>query len=105
MKKVLSEVAVFVCLFECFFLLVDEGSADLKTTKSGPSSACQPNAILMAFRWRPMMANIECWVGRFLDFSGDPDQYCKGTLALTLFFFFRGSGWGSRLPVPLWIRA
>ena len=28
------------------------GERDPNSTESGPSSACQPNAILMAFRWR-----------------------------------------------------
>ena len=32
--------------------LVDEGIEDPNTTKSGPSSAHQQNAILMAFRWQ-----------------------------------------------------
>ena len=36
-----------------FFLLqVDEGRVGPNTTISGPSSARQQNAILMAFRWR-----------------------------------------------------
>ena len=34
------------------FFLVDEGREDPNTTISGPSSARQRNAILMAFRWR-----------------------------------------------------
>ena len=32
--------------------LVNEGKEDTNTTISGPSSACQRNAIIMAFRWR-----------------------------------------------------
>ena len=32
--------------------LVDEGERGSKSTKSGPSSARQRNAIIMAFRWR-----------------------------------------------------
>ena len=36
----------------CVFLLVDEGRKDSNTTKSGPSSAHQQNAIEMAFGWR-----------------------------------------------------
>ena len=32
--------------------LVDDERVDPNTTKSGPSSAHQRNAILMAFRWR-----------------------------------------------------
>ena len=32
--------------------LVEEGTEDPNTTKSGPLSACQQNAILMVFRWR-----------------------------------------------------
>ena len=35
-----------------FFLLVDERREGPYTTKSRPSSACQQNAILMAFSWR-----------------------------------------------------
>ena len=35
-----------------FFFLVDEWREDSNTTLSGPSSARQRNAILMAFRWR-----------------------------------------------------
>ena len=34
-----------------FFFIVDEGWEDPNTTISGPSSACQRNAISMAFRW------------------------------------------------------
>ena len=38
--------------FDGFFsVLVDEGREDPITTISGPSSACQRNAILMAFHW------------------------------------------------------
>ena len=35
-----------------FVFLVAEGKEDPNTTKSGPSSARQRSAILMAFRWR-----------------------------------------------------
>ena len=35
-----------------FFLSVDEERKDTDTTISKPSSACQRNAILMAFHWR-----------------------------------------------------
>ena len=34
-----------------FSFLVDEGWEDQNTTKSGPSSSHQQNAIEMAFRW------------------------------------------------------
>ena len=37
--------------FFSFFSLVDEGRCDSNTTKSGPSSAHNRNAIKMAFRW------------------------------------------------------
>ena len=37
--------------FDIFFL-VDEGREDPNTTISGPSLACQQNAIKMAFCWR-----------------------------------------------------
>ena len=40
--------------FVCFFS--DEGTEDQNTTKSGPLSAGQQNAIKMAFLWRAMMA-------------------------------------------------
>ena len=40
------------CFFSFFSFLVDEGREDSKTTKSGPSSARQRNAIEMAFHWR-----------------------------------------------------
>ena len=46
-QKVLSEE---VQLWH--FFLVDEGREDPNTTISGPWSARQRNAILMAFRWR-----------------------------------------------------
>ena len=35
-----------------FVFLVAEGKEDPNTTKSGPSSARQRSATLMAFRWR-----------------------------------------------------
>ena len=35
------------------FILLDEGKEDPSSTKSGPSSARQRNAIKMAFRWQP----------------------------------------------------
>ena len=35
-----------------FFFLVDEGKKDPNTTKSGPLSARQRNAMQMAYRWR-----------------------------------------------------
>ena len=38
------------------FILVDEGNDDPNSTKNGPSSSRQRNAILMAFHWRPMVA-------------------------------------------------
>ena len=54
-SKVLSwgggaTVTFFFFLF-FVFVLVDEGREDPNTTISGPSSARQRNAILMAFRW------------------------------------------------------
>ena len=39
-------------LFFCVLFFHDEGSEDPNTTKSGPSSARQPNAIKMLFSWR-----------------------------------------------------
>ena len=36
--------------------VVDEGNDDPITTKSGSSPSRQRNAILVAFRWRPMVA-------------------------------------------------
>ena len=41
----------FFCFFFVFYL-VDEGRDGPNTTKSGPSSARQRNAIQMTFRWR-----------------------------------------------------
>ena len=40
--------------FVCYFLknFLAEGRADPNTTIRGPSSACQRNAIYMAFCWR-----------------------------------------------------
>ena len=43
-----------------------------------------------------MMANIKCWLGSFVIFSGVPDQYCKETLH---FCDFSGGG-GSGPPAP-----
>ena len=45
-----ATVTFFFCFF-FVFVLVDEGREDPNTTISGPSSARQRNAILMAFRW------------------------------------------------------
>ena len=44
---------VYVYFYSFFiFFLVDEGRKVPNTTISGPSLACQRNAIKMAFRWR-----------------------------------------------------
>ena len=48
-QKVLPEG---VQLYDNFFFLLCEGREDQNSTKSGPSSAHQGNAIKMAFRWR-----------------------------------------------------
>ena len=51
-QKVLSEgVQLNFDVFLCF-LVVYEGREDPNANISGPSSARQRNAILMAFRWR-----------------------------------------------------
>ena len=66
--------------------LVDEGIEDPNTAINGPLPARQQNAIEMAFRWRAdARPNIECWLGSFVIFSGDPDQYCKETLYFVIF--------------------
>ena len=41
-----------ITFFFSFYFLVDEGIEDPNVTISWPSSACQRNAILMAFLWR-----------------------------------------------------
>ena len=46
------------------FFLVDEGRKDQNITKSGPSSARQPNAIYDG----PKVG--ECWLGSFVIFQG-----------------------------------
>ena len=71
-RKVLSKGSNFDNVF-----LVEEGREDPNITKSGPSSACQRNAISMAFRWQaddgpPLYAGLVA--------SGDPDQYCQETI-------------------------
>ena len=56
----------------------DEGREDPKSTKRGPSSTCQPNAMKIAFRWR----------------ADDRPTLIAGLVAL---WFSRGSG-------PVWLR-
>ena len=54
-----SESFVSFVNFDGFFFfvfLVDEGRGDLSTTISGPSSACQRNAIKLRFACVPMIA-------------------------------------------------
>ena len=53
--------------FDGFFLMVDEGWEDQNVTISGPSSACQRNAIQMAFHWR---ADDDKTLGSFVIFQG-----------------------------------
>ena len=60
-QKVLSEGSNFNFLF-LFSFFFDEGRKDSNTTITGPSTACQQNAVQMAFRWRA----DGC-------FTGDPD--------------------------------
>ena len=53
------------------FFLVDEGREDPNTTKSGPSSTSQRNAIEMAFRWRVDDGpTFNSGLVAFFDFSG-----------------------------------
>ena len=59
--------------FFFFLLLVDEGRDDHYTTKNGPSSAYQRNAIEMAFRWR---ADDGPTLNAGLVFRGSGVQYC-----------------------------
>ena len=58
------------------FFLVDEGREDPSITKSGPSSASQQNAIVMAFCWwaddgPTLNAGLVA-----LSFLENQDQYC-----------------------------
>ena len=76
--------------------LADERRDDPKSTKSGPSSALQRNAIYLngvslAGRWWP---NIECSIGSLVVLQGT-------SIAKTPIFFviFQGGG-GSGPPVP-----
>ena len=64
-QKVLSEGGPTLTFF-----LVDEMREDPNSTKSGPSSARQNNAILM----RP---KIECWLGSFVIFQGIQTSIAK----------------------------
>ena len=73
-----------------FFFLVDEGIEDPNITINGPSSACQRNAISMAFRWRadsgPTLnaGLVALWFHR----GSGPVLLRKSLILL----FFRGSG-------------
>ena len=54
------------------FVFLDEGREDPNTTKSGPSSASQRNAIQMGFRWRAhdgSTLNAD-WLESFVIFKG-----------------------------------
>ena len=58
------------------FFLVNGEIEDPNTPFIGPSSACQRNAIEMAFLWGA--DDGPTWKAGMaaLRFSGDPDQYC-----------------------------
>ena len=51
-RKFCQRGSKFDNVFYSISFYVDEGREDPNTTISGPSSACQRNAIEMAFRWR-----------------------------------------------------
>ena len=75
------------------FFLVDGGIDDPNSAINGPPSG--PPAKKRRFAGGQMMANIECWLGSFVIFQGDPDQYCKDPY---IFFYFSGVVW---TPCPL----
>ena len=57
----------------------------------GPSAKCHLNGVLPVCWWWP---NIECWLGSFVIFSGDPDKNGKETLYFCV---------QSPIPPSLWI--
>ena len=82
--------------YDKVFFIVDEERDDLNTTKCGPLSARQQNAIengvLLADWWWP---NIECWLGSFVIFQGIRTSSAKKSY---IFFIFQGGGSGPAPP-------
>ena len=64
----------FVRRGQFFTFLVDTGREDPSTTISGPSSARQRNAILIAFCWRG--DDGTALNAGLVALLGDPDQHC-----------------------------
>ena len=62
-------------LFIYFFFFDERGGEDSNTSISGPSTACQRNAIQMAFRWRADAGPTlnACQACKLCGFTGDPD--------------------------------
>ena len=81
-------------VFFCFVFL-DERREDPSSTKSGPSSDCQRNAILLVGRWWP---NIECWPGSFVIFQRIQTSIAKKPY---IFLIFQGGGGPEPLSPPL----
>ena len=61
----------FLSYFCVFCVLVDKGKEG-KWAIIGPPAERQLNGVSLAIRW----PKIEYWLGSFVIFSGDPDQYC-----------------------------
>ena len=84
-----------------FFFLVDERGDNQNTTKSGPSSARQRNAIQMVFRWRaddgPTLNSgmVALWILR-----GSGQVLLKKTLIFVIFFFLGGGRGPDHLSPP-----
>ena len=64
-------------LLESSNFFSDKGKEDPNSTKSGPSSARQRNAIYGFPLSGQLLPDIECWLGSFVIFQGIPTSIAK----------------------------